>query len=164
MAYENVAYDLERYGYNYDDTNSDNNLVKYDLKLLESKPKKVPFKVKAMCYIMAMALVVIIISTQVTITEISQQITAANNKLNEINSESIRLDMELDSTGSKRSVEDKAGLMFGLSEENRGQVEYININKENMAIVNKDNRNIFEKMYYGFINLVEYMQQMFNNN
>lgn len=161
MAYENLAYNLERYNYNED---SSRHIGKDDLIVVKSKPKKLSFKAKALFYIVGLALVVVIISTQLSIHEVSQKVLAANKQLEEMESEGIRLSMELEAKGSKRNIEQQAGVMFGLSEENRGQVEYININKENKAVVKGDNKNIFDNISDAFNSLMEYIRNMFNNN
>lgn len=162
MAFENVAYNLERY--NYDNKNVQNGINKDDLVVVKSKKKKISFKVKALCYIMGLSLLVIIISTQVAINEVSQNILSANKVLDEVKSENVKLNIALEAKGSKRNIEEKAGAMFGLSEENRGQVEYINIKKENRAVVNTKNLGFFNKIYNTFCNIVEYIQNIFNNN
>ncbi|MGL5972781.1 MAG: hypothetical protein ACRCZK_03610 [Oscillospiraceae bacterium] len=159
MAERNLAYDLDRYN-NYDADVKE----KAELKVVKSTKKKTK-PVFAICaYIITIAILVVIVATQAAITEVSYEISKANSILNEANSESVRLDMEIEQKISKRNIEDKAGTLLGLSREDNKQVEYISVSRENVTVLNKDNMTVFDKVSEAFRSVLEYINNFFNNN
>ena len=86
------------------------------------------------------------------ITETTAAITRVNKEIVQLQSESVRLDSELDAIMSRGNIEQKA-LALGMYEADKLQVQCVEVNSGDKIEILADNRNVFEKISDFFINL-----------
>ena len=135
----------------------------YDLSKFERKQEKKPqirvIKGKkaqrvnrvAMVKIFFAAVIVIgitslMIVNRVALTEIGEEINAANEDLQILQSENTRLNVELEEKMSLDNIEEKAVNELGLTKMNNYQVQYLNLTQEDkIELTNpKSSGNIFD--------------------
>ncbi len=117
----NLAYDLERF----------ENRAPIITKVSTGKEKSLnPFKI-----ILVAILFVAMFSTvpygRLVINELNMQYSAANAELNELKSEGIRMQSELESKVSLKTIEEIAVTEYGMVKPDSSQVGYIKLNGEN---------------------------------
>ena len=117
----NLAYDLERF----------ENRVPVITKVSTGKEKSLsPFKT-----ILVAILFVAMFSTvpygKLIVNELNMQYSAANAELNELKSEGIRMQSELESKVSLKTIEEIAVTEYGMVKPDNSQVGYIKLNGEN---------------------------------
>ena len=140
MDRQNVAYDLSMYE-----------------SLLESKPEKqqkpqqqaktVKFKNKktfktalnVLSIAIALSMVLAIVYTNSQITEITSNIASVQNEITELESEKAYLDFTLESRMSLNEIEEYAVNVLGMVKMDSTQVEYIEIESENMVEFTAEN-------------------------
>ena len=117
----NLAYDLERF----------ENRTPVITKVSTGKEKSLsPFKT-----ILVAILFVAMFSTvpygKLIVNELNMQYSAANAELNELKSEGIRMQNELESKVSLKTIEEIAVTEYGMVKPDNSQVGYIKLNGEN---------------------------------
>jgi len=117
----NLAYDLERF----------ENRAPVITRVSTGKEKSLsPFKV-----ILVAILFVAMFSTvpygKLIVNELNMQYSAANAELNELKSEGIRMQSELESKVSLKTIEEIAVTEYGMVKPDSSQVGYIKLNGEN---------------------------------
>ena len=117
----NLAYDLERF----------ENRTPVITKVSTGKEKSLsPFKT-----ILVAVLFVAMFSTvpygKLIVNELNMQYSAANAELNELKSEGIRMQSELESKVSLKTIEEIAVTEYGMVKPDNSQVGYIKLNGEN---------------------------------
>lgn len=162
MARQNVAYDLSLF-----EPAKKPKREQTQMRVIKTKTKKraqISPMVKLTAISLIIATVLSIILTQVALTEVTMQISEANEQYNDAVSEKVRLDSEMSALISVKNVEKVATQELGLSKIDESQIEYISLNVENQGQVNKQNRNLLEKIKMSFDNLQSYIAGIFNNN
>lgn len=148
----------------------------YDLSKFERKQEKKPqirvIKGKkaqrvnrmAMVKIFFAAVIVIgitslMIVNRVALTEIGEEINAANEDLQILQSENTRLNVELEEKMSLDNIEEKAVNELGLTKMNNYQVQYLNLTQEDkIELTNpKSSGNIFDTIAGLFDKIKEYL-------
>lgn len=96
---------------------------------------------------------------KVSESEWSKKVVEQSNALSIAQSENARLQNELYSTVTLNYIENYATETLGLSKVSRTQVEYLNINTENLIEVNTEaqNTNIFVTIKNTFSDILEYL-------
>lgn len=117
----NLAYDLERF------ENRSPVITK-----VSTGQKSVlrPIKVVAVAFLLA-AMASTVPYGRMSINELNVQYNAANERLDELKSESVRMQSELESRLSLKAIEDIAVGEYGMVKPDSSQVGYIQLNSEN---------------------------------
>lgn len=97
-----------------------------------AKPKANPLPKVALALLMV-AMIVLTIYSQVMLSELSSEISAAQSRLTALESESTRLSAQLTSAGSAKSLEEYATARLGLSKMESGQITYVNMHEEDRS-------------------------------
>ena len=98
------------------------------------------------------------ILSMVQLTELNDQINQASAELSTQQSESVRLNLELNTAMSMNNVEDYAEKTLGLVKMEPSQVEYITLTKGNaIEIPQEQNAGFFETIQQAFHNFLEYL-------
>lgn len=130
----------------------------------EKIQKRRRYALKVCVYLIALLSVFTIVYMHMAIAEVSYKINQTNNYLKEAKSESIRLQASMDSTVSHKNIESKASSMFGLSKEDKSQVEYVSLPKDNFAVISSNNSDFVSKAKMFVSKILEYINGIFNNN
>ena len=151
-----------------------NNLA-YDYSIYEPLPQKEPEKriqvrkntavdqkvsaAKAfITAVAAMFLLCAILNGKVEISKLYNEQSNLNKQLNSITSENTSLKTELDGKTSIQAVEDYAENTLGLQKLDNSQKEYIQLQKNNVIeVVKDDNDNVFVSVKNWFKDALEYI-------
>ena len=141
----NLAYDLERF----------ENRAPVITKVSAGKEKVLsPVKVVVVALLLV-ALTSTVPYGRVVINELNMQYNAANAELNELKSEGVRMQSELESRLSLKTIEDIAVGEYGMVKPDSSQVGYIQLNSENKIETTEKQDSIFTKIADFIGNLFE---------
>lgn len=157
----------------------------YDLSLFEERPAKV-VKLKtnkklqkeqqrknaiqsllntaATLCVAAMVVTVLgmMIMSRVRLTELDDQINSLEKHVTQLQSEKVRLTDELASKTSTRSVEEYAYNVLGMQKIESSQIEYIESDNSDKAVVAEDkNTNVLEASWSGIVNFFTQLAYLF---
>lgn len=107
-------------------------------------PMKILFAAVAM-----VAMVSVMLYGRVQITELGQQIHATAGKLDELNSEKVRMETELESLMSLKSVEEISVGEYGMVKPDASQVTYLQVQQNRVEAV--DAEETFLEKVVGFL-------------
>ena len=117
----NLAYDLERF----------ENRAPVITKVSAGKEKTLnPVKIVAVAFLLV-AMTSTVPYGRVVINELNMQYNAANAAFNELQSEGVRMQSELESRISLKTIEDIAVGEYGMVKPDSSQVGYVQLNSEN---------------------------------
>ena len=108
--------------------------------------------------ILAVGLFYFVINSYVQLNEVYSDISAASTQLNELRSENVRMQTELEGQASIRNIKEYAEEKLGLQKMDQSQVQYIQIQTEDEVILEEPEQNIFIKIKSWFIDLIEYLR------
>lgn len=132
----NLAYDLERF----------ENRAPVITKVSAGKEKALnPVKIVVVALLLV-ALTSTVPYGRVVINELNMQYNAANAELNELKSEGVRMQSELESRISLKTIEDIAVGEYGMVKPDSSQVGYIQLNSENKIETTEKQDSIFTKI------------------
>ena len=159
MIKENLAYDIKR----YEQAGIEEQV---QLKVIKStkRNKKINRLPAVSLFVIVIMLLVAIVFTKISLTEISSEIATAQTQLNSLSSESVRLEMDMESDVSKKNIDEKAGMLLGINKEDPSQVTYVSLGRENKAVVSKESNGILGHIKTSFDAGVEYIRNLLNNN
>ncbi|MGN1114413.1 MAG: cell division protein FtsL [Oscillospiraceae bacterium] len=150
----NLAYDYSKY---------DNELQETERKIKQKqnralKPKKYQ-TIKYMGVALAvLALFCSIIYGKVEMTELYEQQTAMEQQLTQLTSENVSLESELATKTGLKNVEKYAEDELGLKKLDKSQIEYVEVPKDTVAEVVKDDKeSTFVKIKNWFSGVLEYL-------
>lgn len=115
-----------------------------------------PFKVILTCAFVGVLLFSVIYCKAET-NNLYSNIAEANAELTISNSENVRMQTEIDGRLSTKKVEEYAENVLGLEKINKSQIQYVQIQEENVVDIPNENNNIFVQIKDWFNNLVEYI-------
>ncbi len=107
---------------------------------------------------LALALFFVVINSYVQLNEVYSDISAANTQLNELRSENVRMQTELEGQASIRNIKEYAEERLGLKKIDQSQIQYIQIQTEDEVIVEEPEQNVFIKIKRWFVDLIEYLR------
>ncbi len=108
--------------------------------------------------VLTLALFMVVIYSYVQLNEVYSDISAATIELNELRSENVRMQTELEGQASIRNIKEYAEERLGLKKMDQSQIQYIQIQTEDQVIVEEPEKNIFIKLKSWFIDLIEYLR------
>ena len=108
--------------------------------------------------ILAVGLFYVVINSYVQLNEVYSDISAASTQLNELRSENVRMQTELEGQASIRNIKEYAEERLKLQKMDQSQVQYIQIQTEDEVILEEPEQNVFIKIKSWFIDLIEYLR------
>ena len=106
---------------------------------------------------LAIAVSVIMIYSQVVLTELTSEVSFYENQLTELNTEYVRLQGELEATTSIKTLEEAAETKLGLAKIDSSQVEYVNLTGDDAISVARTGGKYLIKQYWD--NFVEFIAE-----
>lgn len=151
----NLAYDLSKF----------EEMSKKPQEMAAPKPVALPKRapqaspLKSLFFaLLAVVVCSLLLYSKVQVSELYTQITEQTNTLNEVKSEGVRMQSELDSKMSLKNVEDYAVNVLGMQKIDKGQQEYISLEKDNLITVEKPKTdNFFLSIRDRFEDFMEYI-------
>lgn len=91
------------------------------------------------------------------LTEMSAKVNAASKQLEEIKSENIRLQTELEDRMSLKNVEEYAAVELGMERLDPSQIEYVTLPKDTPQETEQPDDSIWQKIKNFFVDMMEYI-------
>lgn len=114
-----------------------------------SKVLLIAFSVFSICFV--------VISGKVETSKIYRQISSAEQNLESVQSENVRLQSELEGKMTLKNVEEYAVEVLGLQKLNNTQIEYVETQTDDVVVIPEEEKNIFVKIKDEFDKFVEYI-------
>ena len=108
---------------------------------------------------LAIAVSVIMIYSQVVLTELTSEVSFYENQLTELNTEYVRLQGELEATTSINTLEEAAETKLGLAKIDSSQVEYVSLTgTDEISVARTGGKYLIKEYWDNFVNfLAEYI-------
>lgn len=98
-----------------------------------------------------------VISGKVETSKMYRQISSAEENLDIIQSENVRLQSELEGKVTLKNVEEYAVKVLGLKKLNNSQIEYVETQTDDIVEIPKEKKNVFVSIKEKFDRFVEYI-------
>ncbi|MBQ5328785.1 MAG: cell division protein FtsL [Oscillospiraceae bacterium] len=153
-----VAYNLENFAAKTAEQH-DTELKTRSLRIIKNRRKtKVIAPVKViLASAMAIVISIVMIYSQVVLTELTSEVSFYENQLTELNTEYVRLQGELEATTSIKTLEEAAETKLGLAKIDSSQVEYVNLTGDDAISVARTGGKYLVKQYWD--NFVEFIAE-----
>lgn len=106
------------------------------------------------CFAMLLA----VIYSNVQHLQISQQITAKQKELTDLQSENVRMQSEIAGKTSNKNIQEYAENVLGMRVIDASQIEYVQIQTSDVVDIPEEEQNLFVKAKEWFDGLVEYLR------
>ena len=155
-----VAYNLENFVAKTAEQH-DKELKSRSLRIIKNRRKaKVIAPVKVI-FASAMAIVisVVMIYSQVILTELTSEVSFYENQLTELDTEYVRLQSELEATTSIKTLEEAAETKLGLTKIDSSQVEYVSLTgSDEISVAHTGGKYLIKEYWDNFIGFIsEYL-------
>ena len=155
-----VAYNLENFAAKTAEQ-QDKELKSSSLRIIKNRRKvKVVAPVKVI-FASALAIVisVIMIYSQVVLTELTSEVSFYENQLTELNTEYVRLQGELEATTSIKTLEEAAETKLGLAKIDSSPVEYVSLTgADEISVARTGGKYLIKEYWDNFVDfLAEYI-------
>ena len=144
-----IAYNLENFVAKTAEQH-DKELKTRSLRIIKNRRKaKVIAPVKViLASAMAIVISVVMIYSQVVLTELTSEVSFYENQLTELDTEYVRLQSELEATTSIKTLEEAAETKLGLTKIDSSQVEYVSLTGSDEITVARTGGKYLVKEYW----------------
>ena len=153
-----IAYNLENFVAKTAEQH-DKELKTRSLRIIKNRRKaKVIAPVKViLASAMAIVISVVMIYSQVVLTELTSEVSFYENQLTELDTEYVRLQSELEATTSIKTLEEAAETKLGLTKIDSSQVEYVSLTGSDEITVARTGGKYLVKEYWD--NFIEFISE-----
>ncbi len=155
-----VAYNLETFAGKTAEQ-QDKELKTSSLRIIENRRKaKVVAPVKIiLASIMALTISIVMIYSQVVLTELTSEVSFYENQITELNTEYVRLQGELEAITSIKTLEEAAETKLGLTKIDSSQVEYVSLTGiDEISVAHTGGKYLIKEYWDNFVNFIaEYL-------
>lgn len=153
MAGNNAVYDLSR----YEDVHTEEETHK------EIRVAKPPAESGSAFKIIFMSLLAALIMAAVIHSKVQQasihaEILSLTAEVNELASENVRMETEIERKSALNSVEEYASNILGMQKLDKAQIEYLSLENGNVIEISEESDNIFIKAKHWLEDFVEYLK------
>lgn len=135
------------------------NTIDQKLDYPEPKPEKKLSVVKViLCAVACFALLAAVILSNVQQLQLTSEITAKQKEYTDLQSENVRMQTELAGKTSNKNVQEYAENVLGMHALNPSQVEYIQIQTDDVVEIPEEEQNIFVRIKNAFDSFTAYMR------
>lgn len=106
----------------------------------------------------ALLLLGCVIYGKVQVNEVFTQIADANQKYDMVLNEQKRMQSQMESKATIKNVEEYAEQVLGLQKLDQSQIEYIQLQKDDIIAIPEQDKNLFVKIKDKFVSLLEYLR------
>ncbi len=155
-----VAYNLENFAAKTPEQ-QDKELKTSSLRMIKNRRKAkvvAPAKI-ILASIMAIVISVVMIYSQVVLTELTSEVSFYENQIVELDTEYVRLQGELEAITSIKTLEEAAETKLGLAKIDSSQVEYVSLTgTDEISVARTGGKYLFEENWARFIDFIaEYL-------
>ncbi len=154
---DNLAYDLSRYENAVRKPEAEPKRVIKDVKKTSVSTAASTFKTLAMILVVGVLLCAFLYGKAEEST-LQAQIAEKNREIDIVYSENVRMFTELEGRTSLSKVEDYAENVLGLQKLDKSQIEYVQLNTDNVVEINESETNIFVTIKNKFYEFLEYLE------
>ena len=155
-----VAYNLENFAAKTAEQ-QDKELKTSSLRMINNRRKaKVVAPVKIiLASVMELVISVIMIYSQVVLTELTSEVSFYENQIVELDTEYVRLQGELEASTSIKTLEEAAENELGLTKIDSSQVEYVNLTgTDEISVAHTGGKYLIKENWDRFVNFIaEYL-------
>ena len=155
-----VAYNLENFAAKTAEQH-DTELKTRSLRIIKNRRKaKVVAPVKIiLASVMALVISVIMIYSQVVLTELTSEVSFYENQIVELDTEYVRLQGELEAITSIKTLEEAAETKLGLAKIDSSQVEYVSLTgTDEISVAHTGGKYLVKENWDRFVNFIaEYL-------
>ena len=155
-----VAYDLNTFAAKTAEQ-QDKELKTSSLRMIKNRRKtKVVAPVKIiLASVMAIVISVIMIYSQVVLTELTSEVSFYENQIVELDTEYVRLQGELEAITSIKTLEEAAETKLGLAKIDSSQVEYVSLTgTDGISVARTGGKYLFKENWERFVDFIaEYL-------
>ena len=155
-----IAYNLETFAPKTAEQH-DKELKTRSLRILKNRRKaKVIAPVKIILGgALALVISVIMIYSQVVLTELTSEVSFYENQITELNTEYVRLQSELEATTSIKTLEEAAETKLGLAKIDSSQVEYVSLTgTDEISVAHTGGKYLLKQYWDNFVDFIaEYL-------
>lgn len=153
MPNNNLAYNLDR----YEDVTPE--AVKTKIRVRRRKNESVgSAPMIIVTAVLAAFLLGLVIYGKVEMASLHAEIAGANRTVDELKSENVRMQTEIEGRTSMKSVESYAENILGMHKLEKSQIEYISIDNGNMAEIPDEEESVFIRIKNAFNDFIEYIK------
>lgn len=128
-----------------------------EIKMKKSTPKRGSASKVFFLALSVFSICFVVISGKVETSKMYRQISSAEENLESIRSENVRLQSELESKVTLKNVEEYAVEVLGLKKLNNSQIEYVETQTDDVVEIPEDEANVFVSIKDRFDKFVEYI-------
>lgn len=147
----NLAYDLSRYEYQPKKAEPVIKAKKI-VKPSASTPKTIA------TILVAGVMMCCVLYSKLDVSRIQNEITAQTKAVELLRSENVRMQTEIEEKTSLRNVENFAENQLGLQKLDKSQMEYVELQTENVVVIPENDTNIFVRISDKFNSILEYLR------
>ncbi|MBQ4547490.1 MAG: cell division protein FtsL [Oscillospiraceae bacterium] len=155
-----IAYNLETFAPKTAEQH-DKELKTRSLRIIKNRRKaKVIAPVKIILGgALALVISVIMIYSQVVLTELTSEVSFYENQITELNTEYVRLQSELEATTSIKTLEEAAETKLGLAKIDSSQVEYVSLTgTDEISVAHTGGKYLLKQYWDNFVDFIaEYL-------
>ena len=147
----NLAYDLSRYEYQ---TEKEKSVIK--AKKVVQKSASAP---KTIAAILAAGLLMCsVLYSKVENSRLQNEISSQTKKVDLLHSENVRMQSEIEGKTSLKNIEVYAEKVLGLQKLDKSQIDYVQLQTDNVVEISDSNTNFFVKVKNKFNDILEYLR------
>lgn len=160
MAKSNLAYDLSRYEETLEREQQKKGggraqQIRVRRMVERSATAAVP---KSMALILLVGLLMaVMLYGKAEASTLQNQITDQAKSNTMLYSENVRMQTEIEGKSSQKNVEEYAESVLGLQKLDQAQVEYVQLETDNVVEIPEDNQSIFVKIQHQFEKIIAYL-------
>ena len=155
-----IAYNLENFAPKTAEQ-QDQELKKSSLRIITNRRKAKVVALVKIILASAMAIVIslVMIYSQVVLTELTSEVSFYENQLTELDTEYVRLQGELEATTSIKTLEEAAETKLGLAKIDSSQVEYVSLTgTDEISVAHTGGKYLIKQYWDNFVNYIaEYL-------
>ncbi|MDE5792067.1 MAG: hypothetical protein K2G88_02125 [Oscillospiraceae bacterium] len=125
---------------------------------MEQEEKKISVVKIILGAIVCFALLAAVIFSNVQQLQVTSDITQKQQEYSDLQSENVRMKSELAGKTSNKNVQEYAENVLGMHALNSSQVEYMQIQKNDVVEIPESDQNVFVKIKNWFDDFVAYLQ------
>lgn len=155
MSRGNAAYDLSRYENTAHQPEQEH---KADIKVVKQTAEAGSAVKIVLVTLLAGIIMAGVVSSKVQQASIHAEILSLTAEVNELASENIRMETEIERKSALNSVEEYAENILGMQKLDKAQIEYLSLENGNVIEISEDSDNIFVKAKHAIEDFVEYLR------
>ena len=111
-----------------------------------------------LCVFIGFGMLGAVIYSRVELLQISNEITQTEKNYTDLQSENVRMQSEIASNTSSKNIQEYAENVLGMNPLNQSQVEYVQIQTNDVVEIPAEEQNFFVRIRLWFESFVEYLR------